>query len=521
VTVLPGSDPYFKVDDIFYPAFKVAEYFHWDDFKLNTVFERNFYTPVEVWWLGQGVYHAMLAINPEYKWDLSPTDSLTMDASLMLQDNDQIWLQNGYLNSGLQTTLNNNSGAFTGQYYNVHKGDIITNLDPGNNSSESYIGDKLVYRTDRIANNQIAAGVEVGRRAFYGNGFAFFWDNFASTDGISMPHDLYAWLEYSAFVEDVVNLTDKLTMTVGGREDGVSYPDPYTSYYNNIKASLKNPSIAHFSPAIDFAYQVSPVTTLKTSYTQGFRFPNAADVIRNLSPRANPGTSTLETYPVPAPETMDSFEFDVHHDVPALKMGWDVNTYYNMLHKTLGWAQPGSSALGAEYNSPDFDSIGFELVDRWQILPNTTLDASYSFSRPLNYDKALVIGAYSSIDPTNAEGTQWARYPDQMVKLGTTSTFFTKWTFHWDMQYRAGVKYDPYGTTDANYAAYYAWLDHASIVFNAAVKYDINPNWWVKFSVKNLTHDRNTQPVWGLNNQFYATGYSAATLTYVEIGCKF
>ena len=430
----------------------------------------------------------MLAINPEYKWDLSPTDSLTNDASLMLQDNDQIWLQNGYLNSGLQTPLTNNSSAFWGQYYNVKKGDIVTNLDNGNNSSESYIGDKLVYRTDRIQNNQIAVGAEVGRRAFYGNGFAFFWDDFASTNGIAMPHDIYAWLEYSAFVEDVVNLTDKLTMTVGGREDGVSYPDPYTSYYNNIEASLKNRSIAHFSPAVDFAYQVSPVTTAKISYNEGFRFPNAADIIRNLSPRASPTNSALiETFPAPAPRPWTVLNLTCTMMSRIGKWG-GIGTFTIICYiRHSAGHSLASGTLGAEYNSPDFDSIGFELVDKWQILPNTTLDASYSFSRPLNYDKALVDGPYASIDPTNPEGTQWARYPDQMIKLGTTSSFFNKWTVHWDMEYRAGDKYDPYGTDSADYGNYYAWLDHPSIVFNVAVKYDITNNWWAKFSVKNLT----------------------------------
>ena len=511
VHLLPDSNPYFKVDDIFYPAFKLAAYYRYDNFKLNAVFERDFTTPYEIWWLGQGTYHGMLAINPEYKWDLSPTDTLTDDASMVLQDNDQIWLANGWQNSGLQTN---------GTYYNVQKGDIVTDLDDGNGASESYFGDKLIYRTTKIDKNQIAVGVEVGRRDFYANGFAFFWNDFGSTTDHASPHSLYSWLEYSLFAEDIVNLTDKLTLTVGGREEGVSYPDPYKSYYNNIEANIKNPSIAHFSPSVTFAYEVSPVTTVKTSYNQGFRFPNASDILRNLSPRPQPyDPSILATFPAPKPETMDSFEFDVHHDVKDMKMGLDLNTYFNILHNTLGWAQPGgNNTLGAVYNSPSFESLGCELVDKWQPFKNTTFDASYSFSRPLAYSQGLVTGPYASIVPTNDEGTQWARYPDQMIKLGATSKFFNKLTVEENMEFRSSVKYLQSAT---DYTTHYEWLDHPTVVFNAAIKYDLNRNWWVKFSVKNIFRNRNTQPIWGLSNQFFAMNYSDRSQTYLEVGCKF
>jgi len=516
-TIPAGSYPYFRTGDIFYPAFKLAGYFRYDNFKLNTIFERNFTTPDEIYWLGQGTYHGLLAVNPEYKWELTPQSSLTDDASMVLQDNDQIWLENGWQHSGLQAN---------GTYYKVQKGDIVTNLDDGNGASESYFGDKLVYRTESIDKNQIAVGVDVGERNFYGNGFAFFWNDFGSTNGESLPHSLYSWLEYSLFTEDIISVTDKLTMTVGGREDGVSYPDPYKSYYNNIEASIKNPSIAHFSPSISFAYQVSPVTTLKTSYNQGFRFPNASDILRNLSPRytnpnnlSNPGT--LESFPAPGPETMDSFEIDAHHDVKALKMGVDLNTYFNMLHNTIGWAQPDVNGLGATYNSPGFGSIGCELVDKWQVLANTTIDGSYSFSRPLAYNPSLVDGPYASIVPTNIEGTKWARYPDQMIKLGATSRFLNKLTLEGDMQFRSAVKYYPVGTTGSEYVADYEWLDHPTVVFNVAIKYDINRDWWVKLAVKNIFQNRNTQPIWGLSDQYYAVDYSDHSLTYIELGCKF
>jgi len=513
-----GESPYFKVDDIFYPALKFDINYRYDNFKLLTVFERNFSTPYEVWWLGEGFYHGMLAVNPEYKWDLSATDSITNDASMVLQDNYEMWQQSGQYQSGLQPA----ASAQAGNYYNVQKGDVVTDLDDANGASESYFGDKIVYRTEKIDKNQIAIGADVGRRDFFGNGFAFFWDKFGSTNGVASPHSLYSWLEYSLFAEDVISLTDKWTLTVGGREDGVSYPDPYVSYYDNIRASLKSPSVAHFSPSITAAYQVSPVTTVKASYNEGFRFPNAADVIRNLSPRpSNPNDSTSApiTFPAPGPETMDSYELDVHHDVKALKFGWDLNTYFNKLHNTLGWAQPGGNDTeGATYNSPDFDSIGYELVGKWEPIADTSFDASYSFSRPLQYKDDTVQSPFGGIIPTNDKGSEWARYPDQMIKLGATTKVFNKLTLHMDMDLRSGVKYDQ---SASDYSLHYEWLDHPSVVFNAAVKYDINRNWWVKFSVKNMTRNRNIEPIWGLSSQFYAVNYSDRSQMYLELGCKF
>jgi len=507
--------PYFKTDDTYYPDFKLAEYFRYDNFKLNTVFERSFTSPDEVWWLGQEAYHGLLAVNPEYKWDLTPQSSITDDAYMVLQDNQQIFLQNGWQYSGLQTN---------GTYYNVSKGDILTDVDDGNGASESYFGDNLVYRTESIDKNQIAVGMQLGRRDFYGNGFAFFWDDFGNTTGLESPHNLYNWLEYSLFAEDIVTLTDKLTMTVGGREDGVSYPDGYTSHYNNMASSIKQASIAHFSPSITFAYTVDPTTTLKTSFDQGFRFPNASDILRNLTPRHenyNAGTGPMISFPAPGPETMDSFEFDVHHDVTAMKMGLDLNTYFNMLHHTLGWEEAPDSTLGAVYNDLGFESIGCELVDKWQVFTNTSLDASYSFSRPLAYNQSLVDSYLASIVPTNIEGTKWARYPDQMIKFGATTKFFQKFTLEGDMQFRSSVNYDPVGTSGTDYTANYKWLDHPTVVFNAALKYDINRNWWIKLSVKNMFKNRNNQPIWGLGQELYAEDYSERSMTYLSVGCKF
>jgi hypothetical protein len=64
-------------------------------------------------------------------------------------------------------------------------------------------------------------------------------------------------------------------------------------------------------------------------------------------------------------------------------------------------------------------------------------------------------------------------------------------------------------------------MDHPSVVLDAAVKYDITRHWWVKFSVKNMTRDRNIEPIWGESNQYSVMNFSDRSQMYLELGCKF
>jgi outer membrane receptor protein involved in Fe transport len=508
-----GTEPYYRVNGTLYPAMKMAAYWRHDNFKLNTIFERNFSLPYEIFWFGLGNYHGMLAINPEYTWDLSPTDSLTTDISIILQDNHLIWLRDG--NRPRSPSLI------------AKQGDIY--IDSGNGASESYLGQKFVYRTEKVDKHKIAIGCEVGKREFYNNGFSFFWNEAGVTSRNipDQPAHVYGWLEYSFFFEDVVSLTDKLTMSLGGREDIVDYPDPFNTYYNSVSvvtyASIKNGSTDHFSPRVAFSYEVSPVTIAKLSYQHGFRWPNAVDLLRNMSPRWDSVQGQNYTFTAPGPETMDSYEFNVHHDAKALNLGLDLNTYYNKLHGTLGWTQPGVAAAGTSLgwtgNSPSFDSIGYELAAKWQAVKSTAIDASYGFSRPLHYRDDIIGSAFFDVVPTNIDGNKWARYPTHMIKLSlTTKLFNEKLTLHENVQFRSSVQYREKA---ADYNQYYKWLDQTSYVVNAAVKYAFARDWYAKFSVNNIFRNRNNMPIWGMSSQNFAENYSDRRQMYLEVGCKF
>jgi len=365
----------------------------------------------------------MLVMHPKYKFELSDTDSIDLVGNFEMVDN-----------------------AFKSD-------DLLQPLVVG--QSEKHKEAKVIYKTTRLDKHSLAVGALLGNRQFY-QAKNLFTRNKNKINGADEGLNM-TWQESGLFAEDVVQINDKWTASLGGRYD-------YVDYRSAPTLDRLPENVGHFSPRVAAAYDLVLNTTLKTSYQHGFRYPdNQAYCNIPLFNDIFEAAGLTERMPWIEPETMDSFELGLHQELPEQKLGIDASLFYNIFKNfiaghtfvsgdgyfsdeailaaktaTTYTGDPADGWFGGMANNKDdFKSLGMELMFTWAPVKQVKSTLSYSYSKPLSFNEAT----NTNLQIASPSRDQWSRFSPHIFKLNVLAmTLEEKLTLNLGIDYFSKIK---------------------------------------------------------------------------------
>lgn len=342
----------YEARKISWPNYKGSLNWHHGPFQLLGFLQKELYTS-DSNYLNRAespeLYHQSVAIRPKLDIHVGSYESIEIDTPLQFFD----------------------SGYISGSGTMKERG-----------SSDAKIEGKIVIKSTRISQNQIAAGFKTEYDHHRGNRYYF-----RSRPSFNIIGDDADWMLYSLFAEDIITLSRDLTITAGMRYDTIRYDtDEASDYLNSI---IEDSDI--FSPRIAASYNLTGTTVVKAGYQEGFHFPPVTEIY----------TGNLK------PESIKSLELNLIQDVPGTGLKVTCNAFYNIFHNAI-LADLGSSNGNQRH---DFGSTGGEFVVDWTDGDYTKAQISYSYSRPLDIssDKVEIYTADENLN-------EWLCYPAHMVK---------------------------------------------------------------------------------------------------------
>jgi len=473
------------------PSYKFASYWHHGNFGLNALFqETNIYHGGDVATSSlepySGWHHAILALKPKYTLKLTDKDSLEFIGAMELSEH----------------------------------ADVRTS-DDVRGGSEWHAEFKTIGRTTRFDKHSLAGGFLIGKRSFKSKDAFFHSDPSGSFESADI-----SWRELGLFAEDVIELTDKLTFSLGGRYDRVSYKKSKEEMYGPSPIS----NVSNFSARLATAYQFDPETALKLSYQQGFRYPDA----RYFTSYFKPALEALGTsMPALKPETMESYELNFSKKFPKRRLSVDLNAYYNIYKNMLHWhwfeegdgyfpsdvwnnimyTNPGEWWFGGFANAlGKFESLGTEVILNWEPVEKTNLQFMYGYSRPRNMSQV----ANSSLQLTNDDRNEWIKYPTHQIKANITQLLLEdRLALNLSMLYNSA--YHPLDSSGRLHKIY----SRSRMVVDVMARYAIKKNMALKFGIKNL-FETDVPPVGFASDQPYL-GHIGMDKRFYYLGlqCRF
>jgi outer membrane receptor protein involved in Fe transport len=371
---------------------------------------------------------------------------------------------------------------------------------------QSRYGLKGVYNNTSFESNDISLGGEWRHTDFRSN------HNWNGKDNMMWPYESIdqTWDQYSVFAEDLITL-GKWSILPGIRYDWlhagpISAPDFYSPGTVNEIGAYNN---YYLTPRLAGAYQITENDTIKASYSEGFRFVDAAVWGWFYEfPYAGQPDKLL-------PEVSKNFEVTYEKYVPRYKTDFNVTSYYDIIRHARAWFDVVNNYANA---SRDIHGIGQEYMFKY--LPSEKFEAffAYGWSRPINSFNI-------SISVANKKDT-WAKYPQHMFKTGADYTI-GKFTFGILMKLTSGayvhdITTDTSGdTTTADPAAqalYGVWTLDGDI----NIKYAITRNANLKLTVKDLIMSNFNQYYNYWQGQYPAMGLRAENpRVYLSVEYKF
>ncbi len=316
---------------------------------------------------------------------------------------------------------------------------VMDNYNQGPKAGrEMHAAGRGLYRQEFFdGKNKFVVGAGVGYRSFDPKKQWF------ESDKLEMQESMLgSWTEYEAYTEDLWNITDPLTVSLGGRVDGVKYGTfTDTLSADTVIVHDKMPSQSAFSPRIALAYELFPKTVVKTSYQEGFRWPDAAYFLYLGRLNYTFAAHGKETLPALEAEKMRSLEINATTQ-PVSTFGFtaNLNLYMNITSNSLAWRAYNESNMdtarlalarnienwngyaGAFQNSPeDLKAMGFELGFRFNELKWIDLQLGYDFSRPFGMKPDPKTYVYLA-NSNDSSSTRWTQYPLHQIK--GSCTFF-------------------------------------------------------------------------------------------------
>ena len=421
--------------------YKFSSTWNHDNFNLNFFVEDMNPQKNEVTESGY-FKNELLGIRPKYTIDLTDEESIELTGSFLLMD---------FADTGANG------------YMDIQGG------------SEEHLEFKSIFKTTRFDRHSLAAGFLVGRKTFRDSDFYFSADPDQGIESINTR-----WNEYGIFIEDVIELNDQWTMSLGARYDKYRTGD-YSG--GQLPQTYTPEEIAgHVSPRVAICFEMDPKTTIKASYQHGFRMPDAAYYDWNLLNNGAASNLGYSNSPGLEPEEMESFEFNVHR-VFNKKLTMQLNSYYNIFKDQLKWdelttywtpaevaainGQTGVSGWpgGMFQNSfGNFEIYGLETVAEYKLSDRTKLAGSYGFAKVNNYDVEQ-------------------RYPTHQVKAMLSHELIeNKLKMNLNYLYQSRYTHEHEPIIDERY-------ENARNIFDLAMVYQVNKNFRIKGVAKNIFGD--------------------------------
>ena len=330
------------------------------------------------------------------------------------------------------------------------------------------------------------------------------------------------WKEMGVFAEDVYKANEQITASLGARFDSVAYGEMLFTHGGFTPSSK-----SHFSPRVAVAYEVNPGLVFKTSYQEGFHYPDAVDFSDYgyfASKLSSLGYANVLSEP--EPEVMQSYELSATKKIPDHKINVTTNLYFNKIKKLLMWHdytvdEVGVAAWNAIMNDDgwlgtmmnaksdeDIASLGGEITVGWMTTDTTKLNVSYGYSVPNGISEQ----ANNDLGLTNADRNAWQRFSSHIVKSDFTA-YFMKNRLAWNVSgiYESSVEATTYGDVPGkNYAA------DPRIEVGTTINYDLNSNLSLKLVGRNIFGNQTppasyyTNRPWrgnlGVSDNFYYLG---------------
>jgi outer membrane receptor protein involved in Fe transport len=384
----------------------------------------------------------------------------------------------------------------------------------------------LVVRSQITEHLRLALGGLVGVRRFAGGEGLFDSgpdDSFQTMDG--------HWRE-TAFFGELHGTFGPLHLIAGARWDHydagrfTAHDDPTVPN----DPSYQPPVMAAWSPRLAASFQPADEVVLRASWQRGFRTPDVAYWVLLAWYNEGLAADSLPLRPELDPETMDSYEFGLSLTAPDRRSALTLNGFWNQYHDTLyfraysdadvaagvidsdvfenmaltrGNRMPGHFINAGE----DFDAIGGELVLSLQPSTWCGIDASYSYTRPLNLDgdEAVVLRL------TTTDGDAWSRYPTHLIKADSTLLVGERCDLTLGIRWQTAVEINPQTPLTADS------FDHDRTILNARIRWFGREGWQLALTAQNILGD-DTPPV-GDSNQYWngKTGDDEMRF-YVQLG---
>ena len=315
-----------------------------------------------------------------------------------------------------------------------------------------------------------------------------------------------SWEEGALFLEDILTIGEKTTLSLGLRYDYVNYGTATTS--DNLASDFDSES--HTTPRAAVAYDITHDSTIKFSYQEGFRYPDMAYyswwIFHNETLKS--GGYELPTL---TPETMKSYELGYFSKINN-NLTLTANAYHSVYKNQLGWvnfdrenpyispaaydyATSVNGWLGSFMNQEnEISTIGGELIVNW----------SFEDDHDLNM----------GVSKVKMKDFQEKRYPPLQVKTTLTSKYLdNRLSIVFNHHYNSGLSKGDHSNMHSDYK-------EARSVFNASAKYSFSDSFNAKLSIINLFENDTPKYTFDLSSPWLTASGNNHRYIYLNANYK-
>jgi iron complex outermembrane receptor protein len=316
------------------------------------------------------------------------------------------------------------------------------------------------------------------------------WDDYDSKTVLQRENNGESALK-AIFIQDTIDITDKLIAYIGGRYDYWETKGEFKDYNNAVYTTYDKRDDSAFSPKISLVYLPVDSTTLRASWGQAFRAPSLSDMYSSYYS----GAKLIQASPNLKPERVTSWEIGFEQ-----KFTTDTQvkaTYYENILTDMMYSTDVSPTLNEKRNAGKAEIKGIEIEAKHFLTEKIFAFANYT------YNKTEMLENDSK--PTSV-GKQLTYVPETQYNLGVTGKY-NSWNGSLIGSYVDSLytKDDNSDTVKNVYGAYESYF-----VLNTTLGYKIMDYLKASISVNNI-----------LDTEYYQYNAMPGRTIYGELTLKF
>ncbi|MDD3788172.1 MAG: TonB-dependent receptor [Petrimonas sp.] len=198
------------------------------------------------------------------------------------------------------------------------------------------------------------------------------------------------------YIQDTIDITDKLVAYVGGRYDTWETSGNYIDYIKSTTKTYEKREDSQFSPKASLVYMPDERTTFRASAGQAFRAPSLSDLYSSFYA----GIKLYQGSPDLKPETLTSWEVGFEH---IFDIGTHFKTtYYENYLKDLMYTTDISTTLNEKRNAGKAEIKGIELEVQQEFADGLNAFANFTYNHTEiteNQNNPLIVGKQMTYVP--------------------------------------------------------------------------------------------------------------------------